>query len=143
MFSGLALNKYPLIGWTILPARGGIHVIEPAGFERPADLAESSPFRPGLDGEVGEAGDVMGIGTDEFRHDQFQFHPGDDELGGQTGRFALQYPVDEFDGLIHLPGGISDPFGIELQVNPADGDGFHFQGFQGHWRTAMPMCSWF
>ena len=75
MFGSFALNKHPLIGWTILPTGGGIHVVEPAGFERPADLAESGPFRPGLDDEVGEAGDVMGIGTGIFRHGQFRFRP--------------------------------------------------------------------
>ena len=69
MFGGFALNKHPFIGWTILPARGGIHVVEPVGFERPADLTEGGPFRPCLDDEVGKAGDVMGIGTDVFRHD--------------------------------------------------------------------------
>jgi hypothetical protein len=56
----------------------------------------------------------------------FDFVRMDDELGRETGWLALQCPVDELDGLIHLSGGITlgDPVGIKLQFNPPDDDGF-------------------
>jgi hypothetical protein len=57
----------------------------------------------------------------------FNFIPVDDELRPEAERFALQRQVDEFNGLVHLSGRVamSDLPGIKLQVEPANGDGFH------------------
>ena len=67
-FRGDALNEHPFIRASVFPARRGIHVFEFAGLQRPPDFSQRRPFRSGLDHKIGEAGDVVGIRTDEFRH---------------------------------------------------------------------------
>ena len=67
-FIGNALNKHPLVGRTVFPARLDIHVGELAVTQRLSDLAQGGAFAGGLDDKVREAGDVVGIGTKELGH---------------------------------------------------------------------------
>lgn len=50
-----------------------------------------------------------------------------EQLGTEAERFALQREVDEFNGPVHLDGSraMRDLIGVELKVEPANGDGFH------------------
>ena len=57
----------------------------------------------------------------------FNFVPVHEQLGTEAERLPLERLVDEFNGLIHLLRGsaVGDLTGIKLEVEPADGDGFH------------------
>ena len=68
MLVGHALNKHPVVGRTVLPAGSGIHVGELAFTQRLSDLAQGGAFTAGFHDEVREAGDVVGVGTNELGH---------------------------------------------------------------------------
>jgi hypothetical protein len=73
-------------------------------------------------GELGHGSiGVVVVGFD------FNLVAADEQLGAQGERFALQREIDEFNGPVHLDGGraMGDLIGVELEVEPTDGDGFH------------------
>ena len=79
MFCGHTLNEHQFIGRTVFPARGGIDAPEFAGLQCLPDFTEGGPVVFGFDDKISVAGDVVGIGTDVFRHGfggfRFQFRP--------------------------------------------------------------------
>ena len=69
----------------------------------------------------GSGGGIGGTGLD------LNFVPVQEELSAQAKRFPLQDEVDEVNSLVRLASGParSDLVRIELEIQPADGDGFH------------------
>ena len=66
---GNTLNKHPFIGGTVFPRGRRFHVFEFALAQCLADLAPGGFLVFGFHDKIRKAGDVVGIGTDEFGHD--------------------------------------------------------------------------
>jgi len=133
---GRALDEHPFIGRTVLPAGVGADISKPSLAQRLANLTEGGLLGLGLDDKVRVTGDVVGIRTYELGHGSigvvvvgfdFNLVRVNEQLGAEAERFALQGEVDEFNGPVHLDGGwaMRDLIGVELKVEPADGDDFH------------------
>ena len=69
---------------------------------------------------------AMALGSG-FRRLDFNLVAVREELGAEAEGFALQGEVDEVHGLpgLLLGGTMGDLAGVELKVEPADGDDFH------------------